>query len=70
MFPASLARIYEHHCVFLKKLEERVSDGKWQCVIADVIDRFIQGNDVRAKSFAVLNCMRGNTIVRCINNTS
>ena len=53
MFPPSLTRIYEHHCVFLKKLEERVTDGKWQCVIADVIDRFIQGTDVSARLVSV-----------------
>ena len=53
MFPPSLTRIYEHHCVFLKKLEERVTDGKWQCVIADVIDRFIQGTDVSVRLVSV-----------------
>ena len=47
IFPPCLARIYEHHCAFLQKLEERLASCQWQCVIADVISRFIESTQVR-----------------------
>ena len=47
MFPPSLSRIYEHHCDFLRKMEDRLANWKWQCVLGDVFARFIESTQVQ-----------------------
>ena len=46
MFPPCLWHIYEQHCVFLQRLEERLSNWRWQGVLGDVFARFFDSNNV------------------------
>ena len=47
LFPACVYRIYEHHCAFLQRLEERLCNWRWQGVLGDVVSRFFDITSVR-----------------------
>lgn len=46
MFPPCLTRMYEHHCTFLQRLEERTINWKWQGLIGDVLQRAFDPHQV------------------------
>ncbi|KAK2152039.1 hypothetical protein LSH36_341g03018 [Paralvinella palmiformis] len=45
MFPPCLAAIYDYHCRFLQKLEERMTNWKWHSVLGDILCRFIDSSE-------------------------
>ncbi len=47
MFPPCLTRMYEHHCAFLQRLEERLTNWKWQGLLGDVLQRVFDPTQVR-----------------------
>ncbi len=46
MFPPCLTRMYEHHCTFLQRLEERLTNWKWQGLLGDVLQRVFDPTQV------------------------
>ena len=46
IFPPCLAAIYDYHCRFLQKLEERMTNWKWHSVLGDILCRFIDSSEV------------------------
>ena len=55
MFPQCLWRIYGHHCLFLQKLENRLANWKWQCVLGDIFAQFVDDAQVNAQCQTVQN---------------
>ena len=46
MFPPCLTRMYERHCTFLQRLEERTINWKWQGLVGDVLQRAFDPSQV------------------------
>ena len=55
MFPVSLSHIYDLHCDFLQKLEERLINWKRYDVIGDVFSSFVNSPQVNLTMSSVNN---------------